>query len=234
MTGGKTKERNFTMKKKTEKTYTESDMIAKADELTEDAKFKAECYRAAELDELVEKVWDKGQTVTLLERARIFFNQAAENIAEYNSVLSRRSPILDAIVPVLAFNFHYDYATYEWDGFTLDGYDSAFNIDMDQGELDRAAQASWVVGSLEEYLLAGATKAKEIGSDTYAAWRKAFIDLNFRFDHFDEGAKEADVKAFMGGIRETARLLWADICVHKRLKTSGGARKLAKSGRSAR
>lgn len=219
MTGGKTKERNFTMKKKTEKTYTESDMIAKADELTADAKFEAECNRAAELDELVEKVWDKGQTLTLLERARIFFNQAAENVAEYN-LLHCRQPLIDAIVPVLAFNFHYEYDVWEWDGHTVDDEENAFNINMDHGELDCAAQASCVVDSLEEYLLAGATKAKEIGSDTYAAWRKAFIDLNFRFDRFDEGAKEADVKAFMNDIRDTAQLLWADIRVHKRLKAS--------------
>jgi len=125
---------------------------------------------------------------------------------------------LPRIVKLLAFDFHYDYTMYEWDGIEADpDDDDSFDTMGDSAELGEGVQAGWVVDALEEYVLTGAAKAKDVGSDTYVAWRRAFVELNYRFDRFDEGADEKNVKAFLHGIQSAAQLLWADILVQKRL-----------------
>jgi len=66
------------------------------------------------------------------------------------------------------------------------------------------------------------------------AWRKAFVELNYRFDRFDEGVDEKDVKAFLDGIQMAAQLLWGDVCIQKRLLSTVAPVMSPKGGRRKR
>ena len=87
-----------------------------------------------------------------------------------------------------------------------------------------------VAKAFEMYLTAGAAKAKEVGSDSYLAWRKALIDCVFVHRRFSSGCSAEKLEDFLDDIQKAAQVTWADQQIFSQMKVSRHRRVGVKKG----
>ena len=224
--------------------YTEEDMIAFADDRTCESEREAEEAARREWDETSKSDWaakwdSKGWAERGIFKTALDYIESRRKDLEcgYCSpyVFSARGSLLK----VLAQDFGYVFDRYEWDGKTLDSDElDAFDLSEDSGYLE--PQVSWqlkVVRALEDYLTAGAARAKTIGSDSYLAWRKALMDCVFVHQRFTSGCRVEVVESFLNDIQTAAQVTWADQQIYDRMKKVSRHRRVGvkkRGGKSAR
>lgn len=118
--------------------------------------------------------------------------------------------IFGAVMHILAFDVNFKYRLQEPE----DERDASDTDTLREEGVFRCE----VCSALDAYILEGATLAKSAGSDSYAIWRRALINLSLIENGLSGGEDpETIVRECMASIIDAQQALWADMRVNAKL-----------------